>query len=87
MESLKTRLIEWNARTNERQKLQHVYLAAAVLGILVAGLITLLFPELGHQIVIVALAALGAFFLNAVVWNLLKAALITYLPARPRRKQ
>lgn len=87
MESpMKTRLAEWNAKYSERQKLQHVYLVIGVVGILVAGLITLLFPDLGHDIVLVALAALGAFLLNAVVWNLLKAGLLSTLPTRPRRK-
>lgn len=82
----KARLAEWNAKYSERQKLQHVYLIVGIVGILVAGLMTLLFPDLGHNIVLVALAALGAFILNAIVWNLLKAGLISNLPTRPRRK-
>ena len=85
-ESLKTALITWNTKTGERQKLQQVYLAIIIVGILVAGLITLLNPEIGHNLVLIALFALIVFLSNAVLWNLLKAGVLSHIPTRSKRK-
>ncbi|MBC7565013.1 hypothetical protein H7100_02145 [Candidatus Saccharibacteria bacterium] len=85
-ESLKTALYTWNTKTNERQKLQHVYLVIIVAGILIAGVVTLVNADLGHNIVLVALFAIVVYVANAVVWNLLKAGLLSKIPTRLKRK-
>lgn len=86
MDKTKNFIIEWNQKTNERQKLQQVYLLAAVIGALIAGMIALISPDLGHNVVLVAFYAFLVFIINAVVWNLLNSALISKFPSRTRRK-
>lgn len=84
MENMKNTLINWNQRTNERQKLQQIYIGIIVVTIIVAGITALINPDAGHNLVLVAIAAIVIFVANAVVWNLLKAAVISNLPTRPR---
>jgi cell division protein FtsW (lipid II flippase) len=86
MDQLKTVLNDWNKTKTERQKLQHTYVALIVIAIVVAGLVSLVNPDRGQQLTMVALVALLAFFLNAVVWNLLQSGLLSRLNSRTRRK-
>jgi cell division protein FtsW (lipid II flippase) len=86
MDQLKTVLNDWNKSKTERQKLQHTYVALIVIAIVVAGLVSLVNPDRGQQLTMVALVALLAFFLNAVVWNLLQSGLLSRLNSRTRRK-
>ncbi len=85
-EVLKNSLNSWNVQKSERQKLQHAYLALTVLVVLLAGIISLFDGELGHNIVLVALIAIGAYFVNSIVWNLLQASLLDKLSTKPKRK-
>jgi len=85
-ESIKSSLVIWNTKTTERQKLQQLYLAIIVVGILVAGVTSLLNAEVGHNLVLVAIFAILVFLSNAIAWNLLKAGLLSALPTKPRRK-
>ncbi|MEO7364182.1 MAG: hypothetical protein ABIV43_01595 [Candidatus Saccharimonadales bacterium] len=78
-------VIRWNASTNERQKLQHSYLALTIALILIAGVVSLLSANFGHNLTYLAGAAVVAFAINALVWNLLNSALLTKLPVRPKR--
>jgi cell division protein FtsW (lipid II flippase) len=86
MDQLKTVLNDWNKSKTERQKLQHTYVALIVIAIVVAGLVSLVNPDRGQQLTMVALVALLAFLLNAVVWNLLQSGLLSRLNSRTRRK-
>lgn len=85
-EVLKDSLNSWNIQKSERQKLQHAYLALAVVIVLIAGIISLFDGNLGHNIVLVALLAIVTFFINSVVWNLLQSSLLDKLPTKPKRK-
>lgn len=84
--SIVSALSNWNASTNERQKLQHSYLFTMIVGVLVAGVVGLIEPTTGHNLVRIALYALLVFLANAVVWNFLQSAVISKLPSRSRRK-
>lgn len=84
-EVLKASLNKWNSTKNERQKLQHVYLALTFAIVLLAGIVSLFNAKVGHQIVLVALGAVLAFFINAIVWNLLKSSLLEKLPSRSKK--
>jgi hypothetical protein len=75
-------VIRWNNNTSERQKLQHTYLVVTVAVILIAGVVSLVRADLGHDIMIIALIALGAFLANALVWNLLSSVVLAKLTAR-----
>ena len=66
-------LREWSRSTTERQKLQHVYLAVAAAMLVVAGVFGLANYTLGQQLLAIAIAAAGAFLVNAVAWALLQS--------------
>lgn len=86
MEAFSTLLKEWNRSSNERTKLQHAYLALVVMIVVLAGIITLLNPSLGHTIVSFA-GFLGlAFISNAIVWALLKSFVIDRISVRRSTK-
>lgn len=88
MDKTKNFIIDWNQKTSERQKIQHVYLVITVIGALGAGMIALVDPDLGHNVVQAAFYAFLVFIANAVVWNLLNSVLISKFPTptRSRRK-
>ncbi len=85
-EAIKSSLIEWDRKNSDRQKLQQLYLAIIVVGILVAGVTSLLNAEVGHNLVFVAIFAIFVFLANAIAWNLLKAGLLSNLASKSRRK-
>lgn len=63
-------LREWNASNGERVKLQHGYVAAALVTIVAAGLVGLVNYELGQRLTALALLALAVFFINLIAWTL-----------------
>lgn len=77
-------LSRWNSATNERQKLQHSYLAVIIMVIIIAGLVSLVSASQGHQLAKVALFAIFAFIANGVVWNLLNSIILAKLPKVPK---
>lgn len=85
LEVLIASLNKWNATKTERQKLQHSYLVLAFAIVLLAGIVSLFNANVGHQVVLVALVSLAAFAVNAIVWNLLKSALIEKLSSKPKK--
>jgi hypothetical protein len=80
--AVKEMLIDWNARHNERAKLQYAYLAAAVAGIVVAGLVGLLNYDASRAILRVCFIGLGIVVINAIAWALLFGFVINKLPKR-----
>jgi hypothetical protein len=86
-EVLMQSLREWNASKNERQKLQHAYLLLTVVVVLAAGVAVAFNAALAHNIMKVALLAIGAFAVNAVAWNLLQASVFEKLGAKPAAKR
>lgn len=82
MQAIKEMLINWNASRGEREKLQHAYVAVALVGLVIAGLVGLLNDSLSSLIVQVCLIAVGVFLCNVVVWALLYSLVITRLPRK-----
>lgn len=60
----------WLKSTNERQKLQTIYLSIAVVAVVVAGLFSLVNPELGQTILKIAYLAGFVWIVNFVTWAL-----------------
>lgn len=86
-ENTKSVLISWNASSSERQKLQHVYLVIAVIIVFGAGIVSLINPAFGHELVKIALYAVIVFLANAVVWNLLQSSFLSKIPKKSSRKK
>lgn len=86
LETIKTALIQWNIETNERRKLQHTYIVLFSVLIIAAGLITLISPTLGYNIVVIGIFGFCAFIANGLIWNLLQSLLLAKLPGKPKRK-
>jgi Flp pilus assembly protein TadB len=82
MQAIKEMLINWNATRGEREKLQHTYIAVALAGLVIAGLVGLLNDTLSSLIVQICLIALGVFLCNVIVWALLYSLVITRLPRK-----
>ena len=79
---------DWSDTTNDRVKLQHVYLVIAAGLIILAGLLSLLNPQLGHVLVQYSIAALGIFVLNGVIWAVLFSMFYPRTPQpAPRKKR
>lgn len=87
-------LRNWNDKNSERVKLQHAYVALAVLTVVAAGLIGLVNYDLGQQLTAAALLFLGMFFINLVAWTLLSGIVLSAIsdsgsvtrPATTKRK-
>lgn len=79
-------LIEWNETSSDRVKLQHAYVASAVLIVLLAGLVGLVNYDLGQQMTTVALLALGVFIVNLIAWTLLQGIVLMRLSAASTKK-
>ena len=82
IESIKESLVKWNASTDGRVKLQHVYMTIAIGLILGAGIVGLVNHALGQNILVIAIVSAGIFLANAVVWALLQSAILGRLPRR-----
>lgn len=87
IQTFKDMLSEWNTRYSERVKLQHAYLAAAVVGIVVAGLVGLLNYDASRAILRVCFAGLGIVLVNAIGWALLFSFVVNRLPKKPVGKK
>lgn len=85
-EALILSIDKWKTTKNERQKLQHAYLVLAMVIVLVAGVISLFNPALGHNTVKFAIVAAGAYLVNAFVWNLLQSSIIDKLPSKTKKR-
>jgi hypothetical protein len=81
MPTVQNMLREWNARYSERAKLQHVYVIAGLLGIVLAGLVGLIDYDTSRALLRFCFGALGIFLVNAIVWALLFSLVISKLPA------
>ena len=78
----------WAVTTTDRQKLQHTYLVLMVAVTLVAGVVTFLNAQKGHQVMYVVVLMAIAFLANAVVWNILNSAFLDkIMPTTARRKK
>jgi hypothetical protein len=82
IQSFKEALANWSASHGERTKLQHTYIAVAIAGIIVAGLVGLLNREVSQLIVGISLISLGVAVVNEFMWALLYSMVITKLPKK-----
>ena len=85
LESIKENLNSWNRTENERDKLQHLYMAVAILLLIAAGVLGLLNQNLGQQVLAVAIVSAGVFIVNAVSWALLQSFVLNRLDKPARR--
>ena len=86
LQSIRESLENWNSSKNERQKLQHLYLALTVVVIFCAGIFTLFNPEFGQTTAVFAFVALVVYIVNGVVWNLAESVLLSKLGRKAKRK-
>jgi len=82
LNTLKEMLADWNTRYNERAKLQHAYLLAAVFGIVLAGLVGLLNYDASRAILRICFFGLGIVVANAIAWALLFGFVINRIPKK-----
>lgn len=80
-ESLKN----WNKQHDSRTKLQHAYVATAVIMLVLAGLTSLINYSLGQNILTVALASIALFVINAIAWALLQSFVIAKVAKSTRK--
>lgn len=83
IQTMKDILADWNAKYDERAKLQHAYITMSLAGIVVAGLVSLLDYDASRAILRVCFAGLAIFGINAIVWALLFSLVVNKAPARP----
>lgn len=86
LQDFKDGFVRWGNTTSERQKLQHTYIVLTIAAILVAGIVSLINDQQGHNLMYLALAFIGVFLINAFIWNLLNSILLSRLPKRTKRK-
>lgn len=79
MQSIRNTLQSWSQSTDERTKLQQAYLVAAVVLVILAGVVGLVNYNLGQQIVLLALVAGSIFIINAVAWALLQSFILLHI--------
>lgn len=84
--SLFNAVLEWNKSTNERQKLQHVYIVLIMLSVIVAGIVALIDAPTGQNILLVTAVAGAIFLANAIIWSLVESVFVARLSGR-RKKQ
>jgi hypothetical protein len=84
IQSFKEMLTNWNVTHGERTKLQHTYVAVALAGIVIAGLVGLLNHDVSQLIVVISLASLGVAIVNEFMWALLYSMVIVKLQAAKR---
>ena len=76
---IRNTLRDWHATHDDRTKLQHAYIAFAVVSIVAAGLIGLVNYDLGQQLTALALLSLAIFFVNLLAWTLLQGLVLMNL--------
>lgn len=81
---LRATLISWHKTTDERAKLQHSYIAIAVLLVIMAGLVGLVNYGYGQGLLQLALGVFIIFVVNAIIWALLQSFVFTRLDLKAR---
>jgi ABC-type transport system involved in cytochrome bd biosynthesis fused ATPase/permease subunit len=78
-------LVEWNRNTSDREKLQHTYLTILFVSVVVAGLVSLVDPIAGQDLLVVTAIAAGIYLVNAVIWALLESVIFTRLTDKRKK--
>lgn len=69
----------WNKSSDDRAKVQHIYLFGTVVLLFVAGIVSLVNYSLGQVLLFGTLALLLIFVANAVVWALVYTFVLSRL--------
>lgn len=88
-ESIITSLVRWNESTDNRLKLQHTYVVASVVLVVVAGILGLLNYTVGQYLLTAAIISIVLFLLNGVTWALLQSVVLDRLKTKkvqPKKK-
>lgn len=90
MQLFLTYLTQWNKDTDRYGKMQYIYAILAVALLVVAGLVSLVFPNLGQSLVFLAGVSGLVFVANGVIWAMVKTFVVPSIPvskpASPRKK-
>ena len=86
LQAFKDSCVQWNQRTNDREKLQHTYIVLLMFVVFLAGLVSLFNSTRSRQLMYAALALIITLAVNFVVWSLLKTTLLDRLPRPTRRR-
>jgi len=86
LQAFKDSFVQWNQRTNDREKLQHTYIVLLMFVVFLAGLVSLFNATRSRQLMYAALALIITLAVNFVVWSLLKTTLLDRLPRPTRRR-
>lgn len=76
MKQIALYLADWHKRTDSLEKLQGTYGALAIAMLLIAGLISLINPNLGQSMLFFAIVLGLTFIGNGVVWALVRTFVI-----------
>lgn len=87
LQTIKDILQDWHGRYGEREKLQHAYLAVGMIGIIVAGLFSLVDASWGRTVSRVSFLAVCIAVINMLFWALVYGLVLVKLnPRNTRRK-
>ena len=80
LEFVKSILAIWNSEKNQRLKLQYAYIILAILGLAVAGLLTLFNIPSAHLAASISGILFITFLVNGVTWGIIEAFITPKLP-------
>ncbi len=75
-------ITDWNKSHDSFGKLQHAYVAIAVVSFLTAGIVGLMNYRLGQSILFIAMCATLVFVGNGIVWALLRTFVISRIETK-----
>ena len=79
-EFTKSILILWNSEKNQRLKLQYAYIMLAIIGLAIAGLLTLFNASSAHLAASASGILFVTFLVNSVAWAVIEAFVTPKLP-------
>ena len=79
-EFTKSILSVWNSEKNQRLKLQYAYIILAILGLAMAGLLTLFNVSSAHLAASISGILFITFLVNGVTWGIIEAFITPKLP-------
>ncbi len=79
-EFIKQSLSSWNYQKDQRRKLQQAYLTVVLIGLILAGLLTLLNVPQSRLSAMIAAGFAVVYLVNGIAWALLEAFVAPNLP-------
>ena len=79
-EFIKQSLSSWNYQKDQRRKLQQAYLTVVFIGLVLAGLLTLLNVPQSRLSAMIAAGFAVVYLVNSIAWALLEAFVAPNLP-------